>query len=50
VIPSDRGQRFIRCNRSDTDTRFARYPPLPVAVCQGYEPTRSPAVTPAADP
>jgi hypothetical protein len=36
VIPSDRGQRFIRCGLSDTDQRYARYPPLPVAHCQGY--------------
>jgi hypothetical protein len=42
VIPSDRGQRFIRCGLSDTDPRFARYPPLPVANCQGYE-LRQPA-------
>ena len=25
VIPSDRGQRFIRCARSDSDPRYARY-------------------------
>jgi len=37
VIPSDRGQRFIRCGRSDADERFARYPALPMAHCQGYE-------------
>jgi len=37
VIRSDRGARFIRCGRSDTDPRYSRYPPLPVAHCQGYD-------------
>jgi len=37
VIPSDRGHRFIRCSLSDVDPRYARYPPLPMAHCQGYE-------------
>jgi len=41
VIPSDRGQRFIRCGKSDADPRYARYPALPMAHCQGYE-TRTP--------
>jgi len=45
---------FVRCGLSDSDSRFARYPPLPVRDCDGYEwlaaasdtsgePTRPPA-------
>jgi hypothetical protein len=37
VIVSDRGSRFYRCERSKTDPRFRRYPPLPVTVCIGYD-------------
>ena len=36
VVASDRGSRFILCERSKTDDRFPRYPPLPVRVCGGY--------------
>jgi uncharacterized protein YciI len=28
---------FFRCLRAETDTRFTRYPPLPVRACPGYE-------------
>jgi hypothetical protein len=37
VIVSDRGSRFYRCERSNTDPRFRRYPPLPVVRCIGYD-------------
>jgi len=37
VIVSDRGSRFYRCERSKTDPRFPRYPPLPVVRCIGYD-------------
>jgi hypothetical protein len=37
VIVSDRGSRFYRCERSKTDPRFPRYPPLPVLSCIGYD-------------
>jgi hypothetical protein len=37
VIVSDRGSRFYRCERSKTDPRFPRYPPLPVVSCIGYD-------------
>jgi hypothetical protein len=36
---------FYLCERSFTDPRFPRYPPLPVHRCEGYEqdlPTPSP--------
>jgi hypothetical protein len=39
VIVSDRGSRFYFCERSKTDPRFPKYPPLPVLACAGYEPT-----------
>lgn len=29
---------FIRCARSDHDSDFARYPPLPVHDCRGFTP------------
>jgi len=37
VIVSDRGGRFLRCERSQTDPSFPRYPPLPVLACRGYD-------------
>jgi hypothetical protein len=32
-----RGSTFYRCLRADSDSRFTRYPPLPVVACPGYE-------------
>lgn len=37
AIKSDRGTRFLLCERSKTDARFPRYPALPVIRCVGYE-------------
>jgi hypothetical protein len=37
VITSDRGSRFVMCDLSKTDDRFARYPGLPVLGCRGYQ-------------
>ena len=34
---SARGSSFWRCRRAETDARFMRYPPLPVARCPGFE-------------
>jgi hypothetical protein len=34
---SARGSGFLRCSRSDDDSRFPRYPPLPVTSCPGFE-------------
>jgi hypothetical protein len=39
VVQSDRGSRFYFCERSKTDPRFPKYPPLPLLACAGYEPT-----------
>jgi hypothetical protein len=34
-----RGRRstFVRCALAETDPAFARYPPLPVVRCEGFE-------------
>ena len=37
VQESASGSRFWRCSRADRDERFRRYPPLPVARCEGFE-------------
>jgi hypothetical protein len=37
VIKSDRGSVFLLCQRSFSDSRFAKYPRLPVVFCRGYE-------------
>jgi uncharacterized protein YciI len=37
VAANRTGSLFFRCARADTDRAFARYPPLPVRACPGYE-------------
>jgi len=37
-IESDRGSTFLMCKLSFEDSRFAKYPRLPVLVCIGYRP------------
>lgn len=29
---------FVRCGLAETESRFPKYPPLPVRVCEGYRP------------
>ncbi len=36
-IKSDRGSCFFQCARATTDSRYPRYPRLPVIACFGYE-------------
>jgi hypothetical protein len=36
---SDRGTVFLFCRKSEADSRFPKYPSLPVAVCSGHEPS-----------
>lgn len=36
-IRSSRGSVFYRCGLSDTDSRFPKYPRLPMIQCPGYE-------------
>jgi hypothetical protein len=38
IIRSDRGSTFIRCGLSDVDSRFPKYPALPVIKCSGWNP------------
>jgi hypothetical protein len=39
TIRSAKNSEFWLCERSKTDPRFAKYPPLPVRRCIGFEPT-----------
>ncbi|HEX3352533.1 MAG TPA: hypothetical protein VHS34_06900 [Terriglobales bacterium] len=43
-IESDRGSVFYMCQLALTDSRFKKYPRLPVLSCPGYEPSRRPPV------
>jgi hypothetical protein len=36
-IESDRKSVFVRCQLALSDSRFAKYPRLPVTRCAGYE-------------
>jgi hypothetical protein len=36
VVENKRGSRFYLCLLSETDTRFRKYPALPVTACSGY--------------
>jgi hypothetical protein len=36
-VMSGRGSRFVLCRRSQTDSRYPKYPPLPVLECRGWE-------------
>jgi hypothetical protein len=36
-ISSDRGTSYILCRLSGTDSRFAKYPRLPMKSCAGYD-------------
>lgn len=36
-IKSDRGSVFLRCGLARTDSRFPKYPRLPVLACSGYQ-------------
>jgi hypothetical protein len=40
-VTSQRGSVFWLCRRSTLDATFARYPPLPVLRCRGYEQERT---------
>ena len=41
-----RRSTFVRCGLADADSRFERYPPLPVAVCRGHQPAADAADEP----
>jgi len=46
-IESSKGSVFLLCELSKTDSRFPKYPRLPVLSCAGYK--RRSEVTPPAD-
>ena len=46
VIRSPRGSAFYLCRLSSVDSRFPRYPPLPVLACPGFS-RAGPAPPPA---
>ncbi len=41
-IESARRSAFYQCQRSPSDPRFPKYPPLPVNQCDGHEPCQVP--------
>jgi len=42
-VASAKGSQFVLCELSQLDTRFAKYPRLPVLTCSGYAPRISTA-------
>ena len=38
LIISGKGSRFLLCQLSLEDSRYAKYPPQPVVTCQGFKP------------
>jgi hypothetical protein len=36
-VRTPKGSRFLLCERSRSDPRYAKYPPQPVVKCAGYE-------------
>ena len=41
AITTASGSIFYRCSLSETDSRFRKYPLLPVIRCTGYQPKTS---------
>ena len=39
LVRTGRGSTFSLCRRSKTDSRYPKYPRLPVERCPGYEPS-----------
>jgi hypothetical protein len=37
-LKSAKGSEFWLCERSQSDSRFEKYPPLPVRACLGFTP------------
>lgn len=46
IVRSGRGSVFSLCERSFADPRYAKYPPVPVASCPGYDPRPQDPPTP----
>jgi hypothetical protein len=36
---SDRDSVYLYCRKSESDPQFPKYPPLPVMLCSGHEPS-----------
>lgn len=49
LVPNTRGSVFSLCERSRTDPRLRRYPPIPVLRCPGFEPDPDPGQRQAGD-
>lgn len=47
-IVSGKGTRFVLCQKSHEDERFAKYPLQPIGRCAGYEGAASQPVQPPA--
>jgi hypothetical protein len=37
IVVSGTGSQFLLCRLSQTDKRYAKYPPQPVIDCDGFE-------------
>ncbi len=44
IVVAAKGSRFLLCQRSQTNSRYPKYPPQPVIACGGYQPADSPSV------
>jgi hypothetical protein len=38
IVTSARGSRFYLCRMSQVDSRFPKYPAIPVIACAGFTP------------
>jgi hypothetical protein len=45
LVRNTRGSTFSLCERAKAEPAFAKYPPVPVLACPGFEPV-SPAAAP----
>ncbi len=48
-VVSAKGSRFLLCQLSATDQRFAKYQPQPIVRCNGYQPRTESEDTAKAD-
>lgn len=42
IRPTNRTTVYLRCGLASTDSRFPKYPRLPVITCGGYEAVSAP--------
>ena len=36
IVVSNKGSRFLLCEKSKSDGRFPKYPPQPLLKCEGF--------------